>query len=216
MSNLRWQCDASAGHEGFVLQSPMANLGWKNGGFWGFAMGNVSAQLDKLCIPQKAHDKAELGGVWSDEASAALRGRIDKRIRCFIALNSSARHFQNLPKLKRISGTQDYEKLLDELTDATKKYSAEKLNVANYRVGLSVSSSKRGRPRKPEQQALYFDVGQVLTLALGKHIGIWQGADPQQQSLGLVICRILAASVGMPLPSRTRGIIKKSKNVKRI
>jgi hypothetical protein len=179
-------------------------------------MGKVSAELDKLCTPHKAHDKAEPGGIWDCAASSALRKRIDKRIRDFLKLNLSSRHFQNVPKFKHILGTGDYERLLDELTEAAKNYTSEQLQVANHRIGLSASAAKRGRPRKPEQQLLYFDVGRILTLALGEDVKVWHSADPQQQSFGLVICRILAASVGKPLPLRTRGIIKKAKEVKRI
>jgi hypothetical protein len=173
-------------------------------------MGKISVELEELFIPQRLQDKAEEGGIWGCKASSDLRKRIDKRLRQFVKLNSLSRTFSEAPKLKRLLGTGNYEKLLDELTEAAKNYTVE------LSEGLTANAPKRGRPRAPEQQLLYFDVGEVLTVALGKHVKIWQSADPQQQSFGLVICRILAASVGKPLPSCPRGILGKARQVKRL
>lgn len=173
-------------------------------------MGKVSVELEKLFIPQRLEDKAEEGGVWGCKASSDLRKRIDKRLREFIKLNSSSRAFSEAPKLKRLLGTENYEKLLDELTEAAKHYSVKPSMV------LMPNACTRGRPRKPEQQILYFDVAEILTLALGKGVKNWQSADPQQQSFGLVICRILAASVGEPLPLSTRGALAKARKVNRL
>ena len=179
-------------------------------------MGTVSAQVEALFVPKKGHDKAHPDGIWDLATSAALERRIDKRVCDFLKVKSSSRSFRTVAKLRCIVGTGNYTALLDALTEAAKYFTAGSLSVADHTLALSARAPKRGRPRKPEVQLLLYDVQVALNAALGETVKIWQSANPEQQSCALVISRMVAASVGKPLPCRIRTIINKTQSVERL
>jgi len=130
-------------------------------------VGKISPELEKLFIKHKGEDKEALPGHWDIASSDALRNRIDERMRGFLAIKSSARALRTVSKLQLVLGTKQYEILLNELTEAAKYLTAERLKLDDHRRGLASRSTKPGEQRKPELQILFSDVIAALGSIFG-------------------------------------------------
>jgi len=183
----------------------VANLGasHKNPKDWFLVMGKVSTQVEALFQPVRGQDTAGQNRIWGAASSVALEELIDYRLQVLFSDKLTVESFrQDGPLLKSVVGTAVRTDLVENLAEIGKWYSAECLSSPNH-----------GGQSKSEQQTLFFEVKKALSTVTGENVGIWQSADPNQQSLGLVIARIIAACVGKPLSQNLRGIIKKSNGV---
>ena len=169
-------------------------------------MGMVSPQIQALFLPHKDLPLSCRNGIWDRKNSIALEKRIDERLKSLSNLEDISSVFRkDGVKLQSLVGSASYKDLMGALVEIGRNYTSE-----------DFSKRKRGGQSKAEQQILFFEVEAALNKAFKSDVRAWQSAEPCQESLALLVARIIAASVGSGLSQNLRHVIRKSKNITRL
>lgn len=75
---------------------------------------------------------------------------------------------------------------------------------------LRKAKPRRGRPFRPEVQALLFDVRETLSEVFGPNLGLWQ-YDSGNEGVVTTVARLAASSVSRPLGDHLRVQISKAR-----